>query len=172
MKYAICDIITVPYPVIRPRLTLPAKTAIALPITAVIRPQFTLPTKAPKQHQLQTHTVPLRARPIPSKKQGNPWRVLCIAACQAIYVAVALAMCLVAYSYLAPWPVYRYVAIAIIAILWSNVAGRAALKKSIDVLSTVKVRAMRSIHSAMLTDTNVFLKSIKSSFLGHNHEIR
>jgi hypothetical protein len=164
MKYAICDSVTVPYPIIRPRLTLPAKTGAASSHTVVIRPQFTLPARIPVKRQASEIAADSKQAPRPSLG-----RSLSIIVSQLIYAAFAVEHAVLAYSYLAAWPVYRFVAIAIIAILWSNIAGAAAIKKSVAVLNTMKVRA---IQSTAFIDTNVFLKSIKSSFLGHSNEIR
>jgi len=157
-EYHICEVPTQRYLAVKPRLSLPSK----IPTKSIEKPvDLTL---------IPTKTLPRRRV---SRKHA-----LYVGAYQSAYAAVAAALIGLAWHYLASQPVYRWVSLAIIAILWSNVAGRVALKKSIDMLATVSVRAIRikkqgSMESPALTDsTNVFLQSIKSSFLEKSNEVR
>jgi hypothetical protein len=147
------DIATHPYPVIKPRLSLPSKP----------RAMKTVPPS-------KIATKPLKHRP-------NYRHTLFIAACQCLYASVSGAASATAWYELAIWPVYRVVALVVIAILWSNAASSAARKKSIDMLATVSIKAIRvagkkRMESPALTeDTTTYLKAIKASFVEKSNEI-
>jgi len=159
VEYHICEADTRPYLVVKRVFTLPAKPPVKLPLK---------PSQIP-------------ARPLPPRRRPRCRHALSIAACQCIYALAVIALGYLAYYYLEAWPVYRIVALAIIAILWSNFAGITALKKPIDMLATVSMQAIHvgqrkrtsNIDNiAFVDNTNVFLQSIKSSFLEKSNEIR
>lgn len=137
----------------------------------VVKPRLTLPSKIPvKPLPSQISTQP--SVPLAPERHVSHWHALPIVVSQLTYALIAMAAGFTAYSYLEAFPVYRFVAMAIIGIVWSTVAGKTALKKSIDMLATVRVQAIRRQNIAITDNTNVFLKSVKSSFLEKSNEIR
>jgi hypothetical protein len=117
---------------------------------------FKIPTKFTRKHRKHSHT-------------------LYIAACEVIYAVIAIALGGIAYHYLAAYPVYRVVALAVIVITWSTFAASAWRRKSIDMMETVEHPALRiwsqrqrKHQKALYTEeTNVFLKAVKASFVDH-----
>ena len=110
----------------------------------------------------------------PMRKHRNYRHALYICACQLLYTSIAVALGSLAYWYFAAWPVYRVVAFVVIIIAWSNIASATARKKSVDMLATVKVQAIRlgdrkmSSHMdspALTQDTTTYLRAIKASLL-------
>jgi hypothetical protein len=108
-----------------------------------------------------------------TRKRHNYRHALYIAICQLIYGSIAVTLGYLAYCYFAAWPVYRVVAFVVIIIAWSNIASATARKKSVDMLATVKVQAIRlgdrkrssGMDSPALTqDTTTYLRVIKASF--------
>ena len=108
----------------------------------------------------------------PMRKHRNYRHTLYICACQLLYMSIAVALGSLAYWYFAAWPVYRVVAFVVIIIAWSNIASATARRKSVDMLATVKVQAIRlgdrkrssRMDSPALTqDTTTYLRAIKAS---------
>lgn len=137
----------------------------------IIRPHFTLPTLTPRQILEEAATQPMQAlpstrqpvtQPMPALLQTRRRRNPSIVILELLYAIMALSLGVVAYHSLAAWPVYRIVACAIIAILWSNLAGHAAQRKPIEEQKTRLMRAVR-IDSALTQDTMTYLKTIKAS---------
>jgi len=97
--------------------------------------------------------------------------VLYVGTRQFVYAAIAITLGILANYYLTNWTVYRVVAFVVLGILWSNVASSAARKKSVDMLETVSVRAIRlkgkkRMDSPVLTqDTTTCLQAVKASLL-------
>ena len=79
---------------------------------------------------------------------------------ELLYAAMALSL---AYHSLAAWPVYRVVACAIIAILWSNIASREAQRKPIDERETKLLQAIRIDSPALTQDTMTYLRTVKAA---------
>lgn len=123
----------------------------------IIRPHFTLPTLTPRQILEEPVTQPMPTL-LQTRRRRNPSIVIL----ELLYAIMALSLGVVAYHSLAAWPVYRIVACAIIAILWSNLAGHAAQRKPIEEQKTRLMRAVR-IDSALTQDTMTYLKTIKAS---------
>lgn len=142
----VSDYRTRPYPVIRPHITLPALTPRQILEEAVTQPMPALP-----QPTRQSVTQP-------SRKRRNPRLI----ALELFYATMALSLGYLAYHSLAAWPVYRVVTWVVIAILWSNLAGRAAQRKPIEEQETKLMRAVR-IDDALTQDTMTYLKVVKAS---------
>jgi len=116
--------------------------------------------------------VKLRPEPaLPAKQRTNYRHTLHIGACQLTYAVVAITLGYLANYYLAAQPVYRIVAFVVLGILWSNAASSTARKKSVDMLETVSVRAIRlkgkkRMSSPVLTrDTAACLQAVKASLI-------
>lgn len=140
----LCDIVTKPYPAIRPRIA----------NVAVISKIPTQPLMSvPRRRFVRRHAV----------------SILVI---ELLYAVIALALGYAAYLYLAAWPVYRIVAGAVIIILWSNLANIAARKKPLDMRDTMDHPALRvwdqkkkKKQASYIETTDAYLQAIKMSLL-------
>jgi hypothetical protein len=82
---------------------------------------------------------------------------------QGIYALAGMALAILAFYTFAGMAVYRVVALVIIGILWSSLAGRMALKKPVDLQETMSVPAL--LTRKYTDETHAYLKALKQSFL-------
>ena len=104
------------------------------------------------------------------KRRKNYRHTLSVLMLEILYAIVAVALDIAAYHYLAARPTFLVVSYAIIGILWSSFAGATARRKPIDAQNTMRHPAIQKV--LYTENTNVFLKSIKSSFLEKSNAIR
>ncbi len=135
----------------------------------IIRPRSTPSTKL-----LIKSLKPLK------KRRPNHRHIVSMSMRQLIYASIAVLLSFIVYRYLAAWPVYRVVAFVVIVIIWSNLASATARKKSVDMLETVRIQAIRvgkrkqtsHVDSPALTlNTETYLQTVKASLLESYHEI-
>ena len=133
----------------------------------VIPPRFTLPMK-PIKAFCDTH--PLPSFSFEEERKKEPVRekrsYAFLFFFETIYLLAAGELGFIAYTYFAPWPIYRIVAFVALFILWSNFASSLARNKStkeqaIELLSTMSIRAVPK--KLDMSDTTAYLAAIRES---------
>jgi len=142
-EYHLCDAYTMPHLIVKRGFTLPSKPSVRMPLKPSqipTRPLVSLPTRRNRRHALS------------------------VTAEQLAYAIVAIMLGGTAYFYLAGMAVYRVVALAVIGILWSSFAGRAALRRPVDMQETISLPAFPT--GDYTDETYTYLKAIKKSLVG------
>jgi hypothetical protein len=124
----------------------------------IIKPRLSLPSKPRALKPSQIPTKPLLSARRPDYKH-----TLSMAVHQFIYAFVAGGLSSTAWFCLAGMAVYRVVALVVIGILWSSFAGRAALRRPVDMMETVSLPAFPV--GNYTDETYAYLKAIKKNLL-------
>jgi len=144
-EYHLCEASTMPHLIVKRGFTLPSKPSVRLPLK---------PSQIP--------TRPLVS--LPAARRPNHRHTLSVTAEQLVYAIVAIMLGGTAYYYLAGMAVYRIVALVVIGILWSSFAGRAALRRPVDMQETISLPAFPA--GDYTDETYTYLKAIKKSLVG------
>ncbi|HEY7413550.1 MAG TPA: hypothetical protein VH593_00020, partial [Ktedonobacteraceae bacterium] len=115
----------------------------------VIPPRLKLPSKVRLVTLAEVETARLPQVHVGRSARPFWWRVR-LALVEAGYLILATCLGYRAYTWFAPWPIYRIVCWVIIGILWSNFATTAARRTStkqqtLEIVDAVKNATMKTL---------------------------